>query len=101
MSSFRINYSQVISQAEKIKNLAGDLKTQINALESLAKDVKANWQGLASEALLNQMETLRYKMSSTSRKMADVSKTIKDVASKIQREDEDAAAQVRGLSNKN
>lgn len=101
MSSFRINYSQVTSQAEKIKDLAGDLKTQINGLESLAKDVKANWQGLASEALLNQMETLRSKMSCTARKMGDVSKTIKDVATKIQREDEDAAARARAFSIKN
>lgn len=101
MASFRINYSQVTSQAEKINDLAGELKTQIDGLETLAKDVRANWQGLASEALLNQIGTLRSKMSSTYRKMGDVSKTIKDVAYKIHREDEDAAARARAFSNRN
>lgn len=101
MPLFRINYFQVISQANTIKDLSDDLKTQISRLQALENEIKANWQGRASETLLNQIQILITDMNSTYNKIFNVSTTIKNVANRIHREDEEAAARARALAQQN
>ncbi|WP_261304022.1 WXG100 family type VII secretion target [Paenibacillus andongensis] len=95
---FRINYSQVVSQANHIHDLARNLNTNVSGLENLMQQMKSAWKGPAAEACLKQCELLKTEMNATFRQMEDVSSTIKQVADRIQREDEAAAERARRLS---
>lgn len=88
MAEFRINYPKVISQANSINNLSQELGREINQLENILADVKANWAGPASQAYQKQLLMLIADMKSTKFKISSVSSTIKNVASRIQTEDE-------------
>lgn len=101
MGTFRINYIQVISGANSIKDLASDLKRQISSLESMEQEIKANWKGQAASELLNQTSAMIAEMNCTYRKMTNLSATIKNVANRIQKEDEAAAVRARALAQQN
>ncbi|MBQ8002167.1 MAG: WXG100 family type VII secretion target [Clostridia bacterium] len=99
MAVFRINYSRVISQANSMSNLAGDLSSEIRKLEGMLSDVRSNWKGPASEAYQRQLSNLIADMKRTKSKMTGVSSTIKSVARRIQAEDERAAERARKLNS--
>lgn len=88
MAGFRINYPRVISQANSMNNLSYELGREIQQLEGILADVKANWAGPASQAYQKQLLMLIADMKSTKFKISSVSSTIKNVANRIQREDE-------------
>ena len=92
MAEFRINYSRVISQANQINTLSGDLNREIANLENLLSQIKSEWKGPASEAFQRQLLMLIADMKTTKYNMSSVSSTIKNVAERIQREDERLAA---------
>lgn len=88
MAIMRINYSKVISQANQIQELSNDLTNQINSLNKMESEVRANWKGQASETFLKKIDELRSNMSKTQQKMSKLSSTIKTVATNIKKEDE-------------
>ena len=98
MSILRINYSKVISQANTIDQLAKDFNSQIKGIETMEQEVRANWQGLASEELLKRINLLKTEMSNTYRKTSNLAHTIKSVAEKIKREDERDAERAKHLA---
>lgn len=98
MSILRINYSKVIAQANAINQLANDFNTQIKGIETMEQEVRANWQGPASEELLKQMNLLKAEMSNTYRKTANLANTIKNVAMRIKREDDKDAERAKHLA---
>lgn len=97
MAGFRINYPRVISQANSINNLSYELGREIQQLEGILADVKANWVGPASQTYQKQLLMLIADMKSTKFKMSSVSSTIKNVANRIQREDERLAELSKNL----
>ena len=84
----RINYSYVISQANDIQNLSGDLSYEINKLETILSQIKTNWYGPASEEYQRQLLRLINDMKSTKNDMSSLSSRIKDAALNIRNEDE-------------
>lgn len=100
MSGFRINYSQVIGQANTISNLSGDLDKEIRNLESISTSVGGNWKGPASQAFQRHLTILVADMKQTKYSMSSVSSTIKNVATRIQQEDEKQAELARQLAAK-
>lgn len=101
MAGFRINYSQVVGQANTINNLSGDLDREIQKLESILNSVRTNWKGPASTAYQNHFTILIADMRKTKYSMSSVSSTIKNVATKIQQEDERQAELARQLAAAN
>ena len=97
MAKFRINYNKVISQANSMSELSGDLNTEIRKLEDLLARIKREWYGPASDAFQKQLIMLIADMKTTKYNMSSVSSTIKNVANRIQREDERLA---ESLANK-
>ena len=88
MAKFRINYNKVISQANEMYELSGDLNTEIKKLEDLLARIKREWYGPASDAFQKQLIMLIADMKTTKYNTSSVSSTIKNVANRIQREDE-------------
>ncbi len=97
MATFRINYSRVISQANSMNNLSGDLSSEIRRLENMLSEARSNWKGPASETFQRQLSNLIGDMKNTKSKMSSVSSTIKSVARRIQAEDERAAERAKKL----
>ena len=98
MAGFRINYTQVVNQANTINNLSGDLDREIQKLDSILSSVRSNWRGPASTAFQNQLTLLIADLKKTKYSMSSVSSTIKNVATRIQQEDERQAELARQLA---
>jgi WXG100 family type VII secretion target len=98
VSEYRINYSQVIRQANTIDGLAGDLGRQIQRLNNILSSLNSGWQGPASSAFRSQLSRLINDMNSTRSSMSSVSSTISNVAYTIQKEDERLAELARLLA---
>ena len=96
---YRINYSQVIKQANSISNNASELSAQIRMLEQIERDCRRCWKGQASDAFLAKLQVLRNEMSRTRTQMSNLSSTIKYCADKIQQEDCRAAERAAALKN--
>lgn len=88
MAKFRINYDKVISQADSIEDLAGDLQRKISDLTDLQNLARKEWVGSASTAFQKKLSTLISDMKSTKSDMDSVASKIKSTARSIQREDE-------------
>jgi len=88
MAKFRINYDKVISQADSIEDLAGDLQRKISDLTDLQNLARKEWVGPASTAFQKKLSTLINDMRSTKSDMDSVASKIKTTARSIQREDE-------------
>lgn len=97
LAGFRINYGQVIGQANTINNLSGDLDREIQKLDNILNSVRSNWKGPASVAYQNHLTLLIADMRKTKYSMSSVSSTIKNVATRIQEEDERQAELARQL----
>ncbi|MBR4357542.1 MAG: WXG100 family type VII secretion target [Butyrivibrio sp.] len=100
MARFRINYSQVIRQADTINNLSSDLDREIRKLDSMLNASRSSWIGPAATAYYNHLTLLIADMKKTKYSMSSVSSTIKNVATRIQREDERQAELARRLAAK-
>ena len=98
MAEYRINYSQVIRQANSIDSLADDLGRQIQRLNNILSSLNSGWQGPASSAFRSQLSRLISDMNSTRSSMSSVSSTISNVAYTIQKEDERLAELARQLA---
>jgi WXG100 family type VII secretion target len=98
LSGFRINYDQVIRQANTISNLSDDLKKEINKLDNILTNVRSNWKGPASQEFQRHLTLLIADMKETKYSMSSVSTTIKNVASRIKKEDEDQVELAKKLA---
>lgn len=101
LTGFRINYSQVIRQADTINNLSVDLDREIQRLDSILTSLQSNWRGPASTAFQNHLILLIADLRKTKYSMSSVSTTIKNVATRIRQEDERQAELARKLSDTN
>ncbi len=99
MAIFRINYGQVIGQANKISDQASDLNREIQKLEQILRSIQSSWKGPASTAYQNHLTLLIADMRKTKSSMTSVSSTIKNVAVRIKNEDERQAELARQLAN--
>jgi WXG100 family type VII secretion target len=88
LAGFRINYNQVVGQANAICDLSGDLDREIQKLENILNSVESSWKGPASTAYQNHLKILIADMRKTKYSMSSVSSTIINVATRIQQEDE-------------
>lgn len=86
--SFRINYGQVIGQANEIENLSRELNDQINALNNIFNSIGTDWSGPASNEFRRKLSALIENINHTKSSMSNVSSTIRYVATEIQKEDE-------------
>lgn len=87
MSGFRIDYHQVISQANDIENMADSLGSLRREIDQITNELRTVWKGVAAEEYLRQCEILKNKISSTSNSMQSVSRSIKHAAAEIRAED--------------
>lgn len=94
---YRINYSQVIRQANSISNNASELSAQISMLKQIEQDCRRCWKGQASDAFLLKLQALRNEMNRTRNQMSNLASTIKYCADKIQQEDRRAAERAAAL----
>ena len=99
MSAFRINYNQVIKQANQIKTLSEDLDREIRKLNDILNSTKSDWKGPASTTFQNHLSLLIDDMKNTKKSMANVSSTIKYIAREIREEDEREAELARELAD--
>ena len=97
MAGFRINYEQVVGQANTINSLSDDLDREIQKMENMLDTIGVNWKGPASTAYQNHLKILIADLRKTKYSMSSVSSTIKNVAIKIQQEDERQAELARQL----
>lgn len=88
MADFRINYRQVVGQANKINSLSGDLGREISRLEQMLGAMGTHWKGPASNEFKKHLRLLVADMKKTRSNMSNASSTMKDVADRIQKEDE-------------
>lgn len=101
MEGFRINYTQVLNQADTIQNLSGNLEQEIQKLDRILTSVKSNWKGPASTEFQNHLVLLITDMKETKSSMLNISSTIRGVATEIQQEDERQAELARQLAEAN
>ncbi len=95
----RIDYNQVIRQANHVESIADDLQKAKKELQSIVTDVDTNWNGEASNVYMKRCISLEEYINVVSREMNRVSETIKYVARVIKEADERAreiADQLRG-----
>lgn len=97
MANFRINYRQVVGQANRISNLSGDLDREISKLENIFHAMENNWKGPASNEFKKHLRLLIADMKRTKSGMSNVSSSIKNIAARIQKEDERQAEQAEKL----
>lgn len=86
----RIDYDQVIRQANEIGTIAADLDGVKKELQNVVTDVDTNWDGEASNVYIQRCTSLGEYLREVSRDMNRVSETIKDVARIIRQADERA-----------
>ncbi|NLK87699.1 MAG: WXG100 family type VII secretion target [Clostridiaceae bacterium] len=86
----RIDYNQVIRQANEIGSIAGDLDGVKKELQNIISDVDVNWDGEASKVYVKRCTSLGEYIKDVSRDMNRVSSTIKEVARIIKQADERA-----------
>ena len=98
VAGFRINYGQVVGQANEISNLANDLNREVQKLESILSTIQSGWKGPASTAYQNHLNLLIADMRQTGGSMSSVASTIKSVAWQIQQEDERQAELAKQLA---
>ena len=96
---FRINYSKVISQANKVAEDASQLSAQIKYLEQLEQECRDAWKGEAADVFLGKLRELRNEMTRTKGQMTTLASTIKNCADRIQQEDEEAVRRATKLSS--
>lgn len=96
---YRINHSQVISQANAIAGNASDLSAQIRLLEQMERDCRSVWKGQAADAFIAKLSILRTEMNRTKNQMSTLASTIKYCADRIQREDRQTEEQAKSLNS--
>ena len=96
---YRINYSNVISQANSISDDASQLSSLIKLLEQMEQDCRAVWKGQAADAFISKLSTLRSEMNRTRSQMSNLVSTIKYCADRIQREDREAEERAATLKS--
>lgn len=101
MSYMRINYNQVIRQANKMESDAEDLGREIQRLEALKNAIVVDWDGPASRTFRTKIDQLIENITHTQRDMSRISTAVKNAADKIKREDERQAELAEQLKNKN
>ncbi|MCT4686965.1 WXG100 family type VII secretion target [Vallitalea sp.] len=84
----RINYSHVMNQVRKIRQLSSDLSNESRDLNNIINDIVYIWKGEASREFIGQGEMLEGDINSTSKKMSEIATRISDVAYDIKREDD-------------
>lgn len=94
----RIDYDQVIRQANEIESIAGDLGGVKKELQNIISNVDANWDGEASDTYKQRCTRLEEYLKEVARDMSRVSSTIKEVARIIKQADERARELASRLS---
>ena len=94
----RINYNQVIRQANSIDSQARQLESEIKKLETLLHSIGSRWEGPASVEYRKKISKLITNMRNTKNDMSNAASLIKNVANKIKREDEKQAELARNLA---
>ena len=97
MSNFRINYSQVVGQADKIGYLSEDLESQAKNLQALYDDIDSSWTGKAATEYKKHLMILKQDLLQTEASMSRISSTIRNVAKRIHDEDVRLAEEARQL----
>ena len=93
----RINYYQVIRQANSISNQADRISRNINKLDDMIQQVKTSWKSPSAQTFLTKCMSLREEMRESQRETEQLARSIKNVANRIKREDEAAAERARLL----
>lgn len=95
----RINYGQVVRQANEIGSIAGDVDGIKKELQSIVSSIDANWDGEASNIYKRRCTGFGEYLREVSRDMDRVSSTIKEVARIIKQADERARELASRLSD--
>ena len=91
----RINYSQVMSQVVRLRQLSTDTNRVSQNLDDALLDTMGIWSGDAASTYKTQCGIMIVDIGSTSRKLSDLANKIADAASDIKREDEAAESRYR------
>ena len=98
MTGFRINYNQVIRQADVINNLSDDLKREMDKLKNILNSIRGDWEGPASREFQKKLTVLIGNVENSKNSMSSVSRTIKNIAARIKQEDERQAEMASQLA---
>ncbi|OPY59243.1 MAG: hypothetical protein A4E55_00296 [Pelotomaculum sp. PtaU1.Bin035] len=93
----RINYPQVLRQANQIEDLGGELKDIGKSINVMMQEIPQVWRGEAAQAYLKVCEELQQGINKTSKNIVSVSQQIRRVAKRIHEEDEKNARAAKNL----
>lgn len=89
--AYRINYHQVMRQADKIADEAHDIQKAIKELDELIGDIQSIWKSPASAAFLSECQQLRQQMLTAQNQVNQSANSIREVARRIKEADDRAA----------
>ena len=98
MADLRINYEQVIRQANIINDLSDELRREKDNLNNILTSIGRDWEGPASTVYKNKLSSLVYNVENTKNSMSSASGTIRSIATRIRQEDERQAEMASQLA---
>ena len=96
--AYRINYHQVMRQADNIEDEAHEIQRAIRDLDNLMNDIKSIWKSPAATAFIAECQELRQQMVSTQVRVDQTANTIRSVARRIKEADDRAAEAAKNLN---
>ena len=99
MATYRINYTQVVSQVHVLESQADQMGLQISALARMEQDCPAYWKGAAASAFLSKLDSLLTELVRTQAQLFTLASTIQSCADRIQQEDRAAQERASALNS--
>ena len=98
MADLRINYEQVIRQANIINDLSDELRREKDNLNNILTSIGRDWEGPAATVDKNKLSSPVDNVENTKNSMSSASGTIRSIATRIRQEDERQAEMASQLA---
>lgn len=96
--AFKINYANVIKQANLISANATEISAQLNILTQVEQDTRNIWKGEAADVFRTRLAILKENINRTRNDILSLSSTIKYCAEQIRRVEEQATQNAAKLN---
>lgn len=92
MAMIRINYTQAIREANRLKTVANDCQTANTQIDRLIRAVPVQWQGDAANAFTDKLNEWKRENNSIISEANNLSNTVRRVANEIRAAEQRAIA---------
>lgn len=101
MSQIRIPYDEVHNVANEFSNQATTIQSAIESLNKRAEQLVQNWEGVAEQAFMQELESCRIKLAHTPEMLNQISQALHRTATDIQAAEQQASSQINSTISSN